>query len=289
MSRNKRVSASGPRSRENASDIYDIPFEDRQLLGRGPRVHVVDHRGDVVTEMPLALFRALSTKRDILVASDNSIRLPRVMDSHVVNYLFQHLIEVICEERPGKLQWYSTVYEDLQLCSIADYLEMTIYTQRLVNIYLSAANADQLPEYDDLIAYANVETSLGKKIFRKVVDTLVRYENEGKIDDKKEYASYLQSHKRIRNAVAEAREETTPADLVARNDGGLDAGKNHPPRMTRQEREAKDKKKWATKEQKDKELGARARAKQAKPGKKKYTPAEARYLTKLHGGPFYAG
>jgi hypothetical protein len=81
MSRNESGSAFGPRRRENAqtpaakiSDIYEVPFEDRQLLGAGLKVEFLGYRRRVVTDMPLALFRAFSTRLDRV--TQNTIQLP---------------------------------------------------------------------------------------------------------------------------------------------------------------------------------------------------------------------
>jgi hypothetical protein len=113
----------------DANNIYYLSFDDRKLLATGPSVRVVGDDNNEVIDLPLALFRAASTNKT-LVKSNITIKLPPSIDVAVTKNLIQHLKDTITQNQQAKnLRPYESTFENLHLCSAADYVEIKIYTR----------------------------------------------------------------------------------------------------------------------------------------------------------------
>jgi hypothetical protein len=91
----------------------------------------VDGSDKVVIEMPLALFRVTSNKKELLTNGATTIKLPSSIDDlDIVKDLVQHLKNLTTwREYARELRSYGSTYKDLQLCSAGDFLGMSAYTQ----------------------------------------------------------------------------------------------------------------------------------------------------------------
>jgi hypothetical protein len=291
---NAFVTAPGPKKQQgaeietvNAAKIYTLSFGDRKLLGKGPKLQIVDAEGNFVTDMPIALFRATSTKKELAANITGSevlpIKLPANLEPQMVKDLVQHLKNLTTWNKFAKdLQSYKSTYEDLHLCSAADYLGMTLYTQHIFNRYWALLRSETLPNYEDISAISAVQTPAGETLFRKIVNALAKLDVENAIPDPEDYSAYLGTNERFRVAVEAAKikmqkhldwvEKKTQRETEAKHQGDAD-------KTGYQNRQAK----WDAQKKKDAELAQRVQAKMAEPGKKKWTVEEAGYLRRVRG------
>ncbi|KAF1938549.1 hypothetical protein EJ02DRAFT_446727 [Clathrospora elynae] len=190
-----------------ALKIYQLSFTKRKLLAKGPLVRIVDAEDNHVINMPIPLFRATSIKEQQLLATgSNTIKLLVGLDVQMVKDLVQHLKDVTtCNPHAKDIRSYKSTYRDIQICSAADTLGMTLYTQHIFNWYWAHLGTCQLPGYDDIDAFTAIETPIGDNIFRKAVTLMAKLDLEGRIPDPEDYAAYLATNERFRIAVTEAK------------------------------------------------------------------------------------
>jgi hypothetical protein len=279
----------------NAGKIYSLSHADRCLLGKGPKVQIVDSEDNPVTEMSIALFRAISTKKEMVAGPDPVvIKLPANLEVRMVQDLIEHFKNITSWNKYAKdLRPYEApgTYEDIQLCSAADYLGMMMYTQHIFNRYWALLRSERLPAYTDIDAFTAVQTPLGDNLFRKVVNTLAKLDLENKIPDPEDYNVYLESNERFAHAVTEAKtkmqkhldwvERKSKRETESKLQHEADKIVYQQRQQQAEEREQKEQAKWDAQKKKDAELAARVQAKLAAPGKKKWTAEEAGYLRRV--------
>jgi hypothetical protein len=290
------ITASGSKKSKSPSDaddkvtdfdkIYVMSFSNRQLLAKGSIISLVDADSNSIIDMPLALFRATSSKRDeLLPKGAASIKLPRGIDSDIAKALIQHLKEVTTTTLYAKdIQSYELTYEDMQLCSADDALGMGLYTQHIFNWYWARLNAGHLPGYGDISAFSAVETPTCDRIFRKVVNALAKLDFDGQIPDPEDFESYLATEERVRTAVTEAKDKMQRhADYMARRVGqeqeearqaAVNLTRAHDQAVLEEEKAAKDQAKWDARKKKDTALRETVLKKRAA-GARKWTGEEA--------------
>ncbi|KAH6876154.1 hypothetical protein BKA58DRAFT_419513 [Alternaria rosae] len=281
----------------NVAKIYTLSHADRKVLARGPKVQIVDSENAPVAEMPIALFRAISIKKEMVAGSDPLvIKLPAELEVRMVQDLILHFNEITTWKKYAKeLRPYEApgTYEDIQLCSAAEYLGMMLYTQQIFNRYWALIRSERLPEYSDIDAFSAVQTPLGENIFRKVVNKLTQLDVEGKIPDPKDYALYLEHNERFGRAVTKAKvkmqkhlnyvERKAKWEAEAKQKNDADQMMSQQRKQYEKEKEQKDKAKWEAAKKTEKELAVRVQAKQAQPGKKKWSVEEANHLRRVRG------
>ena len=280
----------------DVAKIYELSHADRRVLATGPKVQIVDSKNAPVAEMPVALFRAVSIKKEMVAGSDPVIKLPAKLDVRMVQDLIKHFNEITTFKKFAKeLHPYAApgTYEDIQLCSAADHLGMMAYTQRIFNRYWALIRAERLPEYSDIDAFSTVQTPMGENLFRKVVTKLAQAELDGKIPDQEDYAAYLEHNERFGLAVTEAKEKIQKHLKYLEGKAKWEANakqKNDAEQMWSQQRKLnekekaeKDKAKWEAARKAEAELAARVQAKWVQPGKKHWTAEEAGYLRRVRG------
>jgi len=298
------VTAPGPKKAMQASEnnmgdlakIYELSHADRRVLATGPKVQIVDSEDKPVAEMPIALFRAISIKKEMVAGSDPVIKLPAGLDVRMVQDLIKHFNEITTFKKYAKeLHPYQApgTYEDIQLCSAAGYLGMMAYTQRIFNRYWALIRAERLPEYSDIDAFSTVQTQIGENLFRKVVTKLAQAELDGKIPDPEDYAAYLVHNERFGLAVTEAKEKmqkhldyverTAKREANAKQKNDADQMWSQQRKLNEKEKAEKDKAKWEAARKTEAELAARVQAKWVQPGKKHWTAEEAGYLRRVRG------
>jgi len=125
------VTAPGPKKAMQATEnkmgdvakIYELSHADRKVLAKGPKVQVVNSENAPVAEMPIALFRAVSIKKEMVAGPDPVIKLPTELEVRMVKDLILHFNEITTFKKFAKeIRPYAApgAYEDLQLCSAAD-------------------------------------------------------------------------------------------------------------------------------------------------------------------------
>ncbi|KAI4619297.1 uncharacterized protein J4E87_007547 [Alternaria ethzedia] len=276
--------------------IYELSHADRRVLATGPKVQIVDSKNAPVAEMPIALFRAVSDKKEMVAGPDPVIKLPAELEVRMVKDLILHFNEITTFKKFAKeIRPYGApgAYEDLQLCSAADYLGMMAYTQRIFNRYWALIRAERLPEYSDIDAFSTVQTPMGENLFRKVVTKLAQAELDGKIPDPEDYAAYLVHNERFGLAVTEAKEKIQKHlkylegkakwEANAKQKTDADQMWSQQRKENEKEKAQKDKAKWEAARKTEAELAARVQAKWVQPGKKHWTAEEAGYLRRVRG------
>ncbi|KAI4937375.1 uncharacterized protein J4E92_002105 [Alternaria infectoria] len=280
----------------DVAKIYELSHADRKVLATGPKVQIVDSEGKPVAEMPIALFRAVSIKKEMVAGPNPVIKLPAGLEVQMVQDLITHFNEITTFKKFAKeLHAYKApgAYQDLQLCSAADYLGMMAYTQRIFNRYWALIRAERLPEYTDIDAFSSIQTPIGENLFRKVVTKLAQAELDGKIPDPEDYAAYLVHNERFGLAVTEAKEKmqkhqdyverTAKREANAKQKTDADQMWSQQRKLNEKEKAEKDKAKWEAARKTEAELAARVQAKWVQPGKKHWTAEEAGYLRRVRG------
>jgi hypothetical protein len=300
------VTAPGPKARQQAAEIktvkarkiYPLPFGDRKLLAKGPKVQIVDNEGNFIIDIALALFRATSIKKEMV--ADNLgmeasiIKLPANLQVQVVKDIIQHFKDFTTWNKFAKnLRSCRSTYRDIQLCSAADFLGMTAYTQHIFNWYWARLSSGYIPDYADIDAISAARTPLCDNIFHKIVNAIAKLDREGKIPDPEDYEAYLEANERFGVAVDEAKKKMQKHEAYADKKNRLaaeaelqeEAAKmmHHQRQKQSKEKAANQQANWEAQKKKDAELAARVKAKMTEPGKKKWKPDEAGYLRRVRG------
>ncbi|KAG9191308.1 hypothetical protein G6011_09396 [Alternaria panax] len=263
----------------DACKIYPLSFGDRKLLSKGPKVQIIDHEGSFITDMPIALFRATSTKEMVAGTlgspSRESSSLPQT--------------SIISRD----LHSYRATYWDLQLCSAADFLGMNVYTQHLFNWYWARLSSSYLPDYADIDAISAIQTPVGDTFFRKVMNGMAKLDHERQTPYPQDFEAYSKSNGRFGLAVEEAKKKMQKHQACVNKNNRMDAEAEHQEeadKLMYQQRQKQLKQKaatwqakWDVQKKKDAELAARVKAKMTEPGKKKWRPDEAAYLRRVRG------
>jgi hypothetical protein len=274
--------------------IFVMPFSDRKLLTKGPVIDLVDADGNFIVNMPLALFRATSSKRDeLLPKSATTIKLPAGINPDIAKDLIQHLNDIASTTTYAKdIPSHELTYEDMQLCSAADALGMGIYTQHIFNWYWVRLNAGHLPGYGDISAFSAVKTPTCNRIFRKAVNVLAKLSFDGQIPDPENFESYLAVEERVRIAVTEAKDKMQRhVDYVARKvrqeqdearQAAADLSRANGQAKLDKEKAAKNRAKWDARKRKNTALRETVLKKRAV-GARKWTSEEAAYYERTFG------
>ncbi|KAI0590617.1 hypothetical protein TUN199_04053 [Pyrenophora tritici-repentis] len=280
----------------NTISIYNLSFADRKILAKGAQVHICDHQGITICQLPHALFRAISTKKELVKPGNQPgiITLPENLDELMIINLIQHFMDLVTWKQHARmLPSYESTYHDLQTCSVGEYLGMKMYTQHIFNWYFASISSGHLPGYSDIDAFTYVRTIPGEALFQKLVNFVAKLDFEDSIPDPEDYQEYLQTNQHFREAVAVAkakrqayfvylerknREEAAAAERAANI-----AEKNKARVKMAKDKAAQSKAKWEEKKKAEAELAARVKAKMAAPGKKIWKAHEAGYIRRIYG------
>lgn len=257
----------------------------------------MDTNNKFVADISLALFRATSMKKDddeLLIQNRTVIKLPAGLEVQVVKDLVQHLKNVCTWMKYAKdIHTYESTYEDVQLCSAAEYLGMTIYTQHIFNWYWARLSAGDLPGYEDIDAFSAVKTPLGDKLLVKAAQSLAKLDFENQIPDPGNFKAYLTTNNRFSAAVYQEKakllrqkdweERKIKREQAALRQKTIDANHRRKVQDEEAKQKAKQQAKWDAKKKEDSALAARVKAKLVEPGKKKWKADEAIYLERLYG------
>jgi len=280
------------------SKIRALGRHKRSTLAYGPVVELRDHNGqklrdlngeEVVTEMPLGLFKALSTKKEIVQESEGvqCIRLPEgtlpVSAKELVarvNLLTDPKTNVFPMDTTGNL------FKDLQLASAADFLGLSWYTQRMLNVHWQRLK-NTVPTPTDVDVICNVHTPLSNKLFKIVSHDLAKLSWDGEHPNPTAFEKYLTGNPRFSAAVNElyakweasaeafqAREERRRRRAEEQWDAEERARKQA---MEDNEQRAKERVKYEARKKEEAETGKIVREKMRHAGSK-FTAKEAQYI-----------
>ena len=153
---------------------------------------------------------------DNLGVEASIIKLPANLEVQVVKDIIQHFKDLTTWNKFAKdLRSYRSTYRDIQLCSAADFLGMTAYTQHIFNWYWARLSSGYIPDYADIDAISAARTPLRDDIFRKIVNAIAKLDREGKIPDPEDYEAYLKANERFGVAVDEAKKKMQKHEAYA--------------------------------------------------------------------------
>jgi hypothetical protein len=178
----------------------------RAALATGPVIELVSHDGqEVVTQMSLRLFDALSEKKDLVKETKGVHRIWLLTDTLPVavktliarvNKLTNPDVNVLPMESTGNL------HKDIHIASAADQLGLSAYTQRMLNAHWQRLKTT-IPTKADVDVICNIDTALGNKIFNIVSHDLAKLSWDGKIPNPTAFQEYLKTNHRFYTAVNE--------------------------------------------------------------------------------------
>jgi hypothetical protein len=175
---------------------------ERSRLTMGKMIKIVDHEGNLVTEFPLALFNAASTKKELLV--DGTITLPGPPDeldiTQAKRFLFCML--KVAQAAHGVLAPIENTFADLYFHSAAEALGMGSFTQHIFDLYFKRVN-NVLPSIQNIKAIDSVHSPAGDKIYRQMAYLVASRYFENQIPNREAFERYLDTDQRLKESVAE--------------------------------------------------------------------------------------
>ncbi|RII20099.1 hypothetical protein CUC08_Gglean001499 [Alternaria sp. MG1] len=179
-------------------DIRDWSFADRQMLVKGDRVQIfID--GVLITTISKPLLRATSaTVGDIL--KDGTIELPADTDESGVIRVVEYLEAIVkVTAKPLPFTRALDMAKTLGVCAAARALGMDKYTVHLYKKCEALLRHDP-PAYEDIDAIIAFKTS-HERLFKIVVNGLVKHVWEGTIPDPEDFAVYLAQNPVLDDAI----------------------------------------------------------------------------------------
>ena len=173
---------------------------DRTLLTQGKLVKIIDHHGNDIMDFPLALFKAASTRKDLVI--DDKIAIPDDVDTEQVKRLMFLMLKVPSASYVGDLAPTENTLVDLQFHSAAEALGMGSFTQEIFDLYFKRVN-NRVPTVANIEAIGSVHTPPGNKIFKQMSYKIGVQFFEDKIANRADFERYLVTNPRLRDAVYE--------------------------------------------------------------------------------------
>lgn len=258
----------------------------RALLAKGDVLELINDSQAQVATMPLDLFYALSNKTDVVSQVDGAhrIELPAYTSEVAVKELVTRLstftnpsVDVSLMESTG------SIVKDIHLASVAEFLGVTAYTQRMFTAHWHHFGKD-LVFPTDITELCNVKTPLADKVVeRAAYNVAKRYCNDTLPNDEA-FKQYLTINTRFEDAVnvllskwkdaEDAAEESHKAYLV-REERRQAKAKREQGRKQRDAKKAAEAKAYAA-------AGESVREKMRHAGAK-YTALEAKYMYNTFG------
>ncbi|KAG9191212.1 hypothetical protein G6011_09300 [Alternaria panax] len=169
-------------------DIRDWSSADRQMLTKGERVEIFIS-DTLITKISKPLLRETSATFGEIF-KDGAIKLPEDTDKNdvvrVVNYL-EAIVKVTT--KPLHFTRVLKMAESLGVCAAARAFGMDKYTVHLYKKCEALLRQDP-PAYEDIDAIIAFKTA-HERLFKIVVNSLVKHVWEGTIPDPKDFAAYL--------------------------------------------------------------------------------------------------
>ncbi|KAJ4361997.1 hypothetical protein N0V83_010938 [Neocucurbitaria cava] len=281
--------------------VRGLPFKQREALSKGYPVHFRKADGTFFeVTMPLPLFKATTSDKDLLVTTRNGVHQVTVPDHTnpaALKFFITHMNNLAAEQYVGEVPFTKHMALNLHLCSVAEDLGMAKYTQYIFNGYYHRLKTE-VPSRDDVESIGQVDTPLGNRLFNTVGHRLAVLAWDGEHPNHAAFEEYLTKNTRLATIVH---------DLFAKREGAIERQARLEERQARfeqrrleqeeadqlaaerearmmaveKERLAKDKKKWNAQKQKDADI--RARVVEKKRAGEKLTREEAAMHYAMYG------
>lgn len=170
--------------------VQDLGHIRRKTLVSGSKVWFKDHLGNVILsgkqilELPIALFKAVSGKHNLVV--DGKIAVPASINIDAVKHLITLVLALPMSKRVYQFQKYvvkdaqgkpitdaEDPFKDLHLCCAADAFGMSSFTQGIFNSFFNRVNTTVPPKVIiDMITAARNPT--GDKLFKQMSYTIAK-------------------------------------------------------------------------------------------------------------------
>ncbi|KAI4683890.1 uncharacterized protein J4E84_006730 [Alternaria hordeiaustralica] len=283
----------------------------RQNLVMSNKAQLVDHLGNAImsgnnaTELPIALFEAVSEKHELVV--DGKIAVPEGIDIKALNYLvslvlalptapkvFQFQKYVVRDFKGQPMKDVEDTFKDLHLCCAADALGIGSFTQGIFNHFFSRINT-KVPPTDviNIITAANNPT--GNKLFKQMAYTMATKLNDGTFPDPEGFKQkYLTTNPRFSETIDRFLTNITETDARNAEYQKREAGRQQfaahnaqheawkaAEKVRKKQREADEAARWAA-------AGVSYRKKVSQ-GKKNFTLLEVKWADKVAGKRVYPG
>jgi hypothetical protein len=281
--------------------VQDIGYIRRKTLVSGKKVQFVDSLGKLimsgkhVLEMPMALFKAVSGKHDLVV--NGKIEVPEGINIDAAKRVVKLILELPSSKRVYQFQKYvvknaqgqpikdaEDPFQDLQLCCAADAFGMSSFTQGIFNSFFSRVNST-VPSKVIIDMITATHNPTGDKLFKQMAYTIAKklYEKTFTTGDMFEQ-HYLPTNPRLSEAIHDfiaKFEERTIRDAAYRE------------RVAKREERQRRNKEYNAMKAEVKQMTAEKAAQfsaagesyrqKLREGKKNFTPLEASYAWKVTG------
>jgi hypothetical protein len=180
------------------SFIRSVSIQDRTRLTQGKLIEVWDYRGTKIGEIPLAPFNAASTQKDRVI--DDKITFPQEYDVEQVQRSLSKMLIIAKSTSNVELAPSNVVGVDLHLHSVAKWLGMDSFTQKIFDAYFKSVNK-MIPTQATIEAIQLVHTPPGDKIFKQMAYNFATQYFEDKMGNREAFESYLETNERLKEAV----------------------------------------------------------------------------------------
>jgi hypothetical protein len=281
--------------------VQDIGYIRRKTLVSGKKVQFVDSLGKLimsgkhVLEMPMALFKAVSGKHDLVV--NGKIEVPEGINIDAAKRVVKLILELPSSKRVYQFQKYvvknaqgqpikdaEDPFQDLQICCAADAFGMSSFAQGIFNSFFSRVNST-VPSKVIIDMITTTHNPTGDKLFKQMAYTIAKklYEKTFTTGDMFEQ-HYLPTNPRLSEAIHDfiaKFEERTIRDAAYRE------------RVAKREERQRRNKEYNAMKAEVKQMTAEKAAQfsaagesyrqKLREGKKNFTPLEASYAWKVTG------
>jgi hypothetical protein len=281
--------------------VQGLGYIRRKTLVSGKKVQFVDPLGRLimsgkhVLEMPIALFKAVSGKHDLVV--NGKIEVPEGINIDAAKRVVKLTLELPSSKRVYQFQKYvvknaqgqpikdaEDPFQDLQLCCAADAFGMSSFTQGIFNSFFSRVNST-VPSKVIIDMITATHNPTGDKLFKQMAYTIAKklYEKTFTTGDMFEQ-HYLPTNPRLSEAIY---------DFIAKFEKRTIRDAAYQERVAKREERQRRNKEYNAMKAEVKQMTAEKAAQfsaagesyrqKLREGKKNFTPLEASYAWKVTG------
>ncbi|RII19996.1 hypothetical protein CUC08_Gglean001395 [Alternaria sp. MG1] len=281
--------------------VQDLGYIRRKTLVSGKKVQFVDPLGKIimsgkhVLELPIALFKAVSGKHDLVV--NDKIEVPEGINIDAAKRVVKLILELPSSKRVYQFQKYvvknaqgqpikdaEDPFQDLQFCCAADAFGMSSFTQGIFNSFFSRVNST-VPSKVIIDMITATHNPTGDKLFKQMAYTIAKklYEKTFTTGDMFEQ-HYLPTNPRLSEAIY---------DFIAKFEERTIRDAAYQERVAKREERQLRNKEYNAMKAEVKQMTAEKAAQfsaagesyrqKLREGKKNFTPLEASYAWKVTG------
>ena len=187
--------------------IGSMSRSSRAHLAQGPLVRFIDHQSQIIFEgenlvqMPLALFKAISSKPELVTL--RQITIPEHINVAAVKFLIGRMNLLPSLPQVTDLASTNDTFRDVHLCSAADALGMGTVTQRIFDTYFKRVST-VVPNAANIDAITSIRTPQGDKLFGQMAFTIAKKLWNKELENGEDFKQhYLPTNPRMTAAIAE--------------------------------------------------------------------------------------